>query len=75
MPKPLRHFLVRNCLCGTDLSMLSKYHLSGSKHKQLMARDGTKMLKAFFSASLLSPPSDSTVAKSEQENELDKGFR
>ena len=31
------------CVCGTDLSMLSEYHtkkhLSGSKHKQLTARN------------------------------------
>ena len=62
------------CLCGTDLSTLSKYHLSGSKHKRLMARDGAKTLKAVFSASLLSLRSDSAVAKSEQK-ELDKEFR
>ena len=63
------------CPCGTDRSTPSEYHLSGSKHKQLMARDGTKMLKAFFSALLSSPPSDSAVAESEQEKELDNGFR
>ena len=61
------------CLCGTDLSMLSEHHLSGSKHKRLMARDGAKTLKTVFFASL-STPSDSAVAESEQK-ELDKVFR
>ena len=63
------------CPCGTDLLTLSEYHikqLSGSKHKRLTARDGTKTLKAFFSALLSSPPSGRAVAESEQEKELDK---
>ena len=62
------------CLCGTDLSTLSEYHLSGSKHKRLMVRDGAKTLKAIFTASLSSLPSDSAVAASEQK-ELDKESR
>ena len=58
--------------CGTDLSLLSEYHLSGSKHNQLMMRDGTKMFEAFFSALLSLLPSDITVAEYKQEKELDK---
>ena len=63
------------CLCGTDLLTFSEYHLSGSKHKRLTAIDGTKMLNAFSSTSLSLLPSDSAVAESEQEKELDKEFK
>ena len=52
--------------------MLSEYHLSGSKHNQLMTRDSTKIFEAFFSVLLSLLPSDSTVAECEQEKELDK---
>ena len=66
----------RLCPCGTNLSSLSEYHvkkhLLGSKHKRLTASDGMKTLKAFFSSSSSSMPSGSTVAKSEQQKELDK---
>lgn len=66
----------RLCPCGTNLMLLTEYHvkkhLSGSKHKRSTASDGTNTLKAFFSTSSLSMPSGSAVAKSKQEKELDK---